>query len=190
MNSVFKGEIAQLLDAARQGEQAAVARLCEFLYQDLRQMARARLRAHQPLTLLDTTALVHESFLRLVKTGRVEVGDRSHFLGYAARVMRSVIVDFVRRKQAERRGGDQFHVTLNTAIAGSVANTEEDVLRISEALDELAQVDARAVQVVEMRYFAGMTEQEIAEALGVTERTVRRDWEKAKLLLKAALGSP
>jgi RNA polymerase sigma factor (TIGR02999 family) len=190
MNSAFKGEIAQLLDAARQGQQAAVAQLCEFLYQDLRQMARSRLRAHQPMTLLDTTALVHESFLRLTKAGRVDVSDRNCFLGYAARVMRSVIVDFVRRKQAERRGGGQLHVTLNTDVAGSVATSEDDVLRISEALDELALAAPRAVQVVEMRYFAGMTEREVAEALGVTERTVRRDWEKARLLLHAALGSP
>lgn len=182
------GEMTELLHAARAGEDAAVVKLCEFLYQDLRQIARSRLRAHQPLTLLDTTALVHESFLRLAKVGRVDVVDRSHFLAYAARVMRSVIVDLVRQKQAERRGGDQVHVTLNTDVAGSVANSEDDVLRISEALDELARVDARAVQVVEMRYFAGMTENEVAEALGVTDRTVRRDWEKAKLLLQAMLG--
>jgi RNA polymerase sigma factor (sigma-70 family) len=81
-------------------------------------------------------------------------------------------------------------VTLSTDVAGSVTNSGDDVLRISEALDDLARVDARAVQVVEMRYFAGMTEREAVEALGVTERTVRRDWEKAKLLLQAALGSP
>jgi RNA polymerase sigma factor (TIGR02999 family) len=190
MNSLRNGEIAELLAAARQGQQAAVAQLCQFLYQDLRQIARARLRAHQPVTLLDTTALVHESFLRLAKLGRVEINDRNHFLGYAARVMRSVIVDFVRARQAERRGGDQLQVTLSTDIAGSVAATEDDVLRISEALDELARVDARAVQVVEMRYFAGMSEKEIAEALGVTDRTVRRDWEKAKLLLRVALEVP
>lgn len=188
MDSHYNGEVAELLAAARQGQQAAVARLCEFLYQDLRQIARARLRAHQPMTLLDTTALVHESFLRLARLGRVDVADRSHFLAYAARVMRSVIVDLVRQKKAERRGGDHQHIPLDTDIAGSLAATEDDVLRVSEALDELAQVDARAVQVVEMRYFAGMTETEVAEALGVTERTVRRDWEKARLLLQAVLG--
>ena len=180
-------ELRHLLAAARQGEQAAVSRLYDLLYQDLRRIARARLRPHQRLTLLDTTALVHESFLRLTNVGSMDLADRAHFLSYAARAMRSVIVDFVRRKQAERRGGDRAFVTLDTGIAETVPEGEDDVIRIGMALDQLSQVDPRAVQVVEMRYFAGMTEREIAEALGVTERTVRRDWEKAKLLLQAAL---
>ena len=181
------GDVTQLLVAAQRGDGAAVARLCDLLYNDLRRVARARLRVHQPLTLLDTTALVHESFLRLVKVGQVELANRNHFLAYAARAMRSVIVDFVRRKQAERRGGELDRVVLDTSIADSSEGGESDVIRLNEAIDELTRVDARAMQVVEMRYFAGMTEAEIAAVLGVTERTVRRDWEKARLLLRAAL---
>jgi RNA polymerase sigma factor (TIGR02999 family) len=180
-------DVTQLLGAARRGEDGAVDRLCEILYQDLRKLARARLRPHQRGTLLDTTSLVHESYMRLAKAGEVDVSDRAHFLGYAGRVMRSVIIDFVRAKQAERRGGDNVLVTLNTNIAASIPAAEDDLIRLSDALDELAKIDERMVRVVEMRYFAGLNEQEIASALGITDRTVRRDWEKARLLLHAAL---
>jgi RNA polymerase sigma factor (TIGR02999 family) len=101
--------------------------------------------------------------------------------------MRSVIVDFARARQAERRGGDAVHVVLDTGIAANAVAPENDVLRVHEALDVLAQADARLAQVVEMRYFGGLTEPEIAQALDVSERTVRRDWDKARLLLFAAL---
>lgn len=181
------GKVTQLLADARNGDNAAVQNLCQFLYQDLRRLAHARLRSNTPLTLLDTTALVHESFLRLVNLDHVAVTDRITFFSYAACVMRSIIVDFVRMKRTERRGGDLRFVTLTDEISESVAKQEDDLIGVSEALDALAKVDPRATQVVEMRYFAGMTEQEVAQALGVTERTVRRDWEKARLILKAAL---
>jgi RNA polymerase sigma factor (TIGR02999 family) len=100
--------------------------------------------------------------------------------------MRSIIVDFVRQRHAERRGGNDPHVSLDTA-AETVASAEDEVLRVSEALDELAKVDERLVKIVEMRYFGGFTEEDIALALGVNERTVRRDWQKARLLLSLAL---
>ena len=161
--------------------------LFSVLYQELRQLARARLRSNEPLTLLDTTSLVHETFLRVLKAGRLGVSERSHFLAYAAHVMRSVIVDSVRERHAQRRGGDQVHVTLDTGVAESVHSPEEEVLRVSDALDELAKVDERMVKIVEMRYFGGFTEEDIAQALGVTERTIRRDWQKARLLLSLAL---
>lgn len=187
MNLTSEEKVARLLAVARQGDGAAVQQLCDILYQDLRQIARSRLRNNTRLTLLDTTALVHESFLRLVRLEQMELSDRIHFLGYASRVMRSVVIDFIRMKKAERRGGDLAFVTLSEEIEETVAQQEDDAIRISESLDELASVDPRAAQVVEMRYFAGMTEPAVAAVLGVTERTVRRDWEKAKLLLKAAL---
>ena len=113
--------------------------------------------------------------------------SRSHFFAYAARVMRSVIVDFARERLAERRGGGQAALTLNTAIAESAGGADIDVIRVHDALEVLAQVNPRLVSVVEMRYFGGYTEREIAEALGVAERTVKRDWDKARLLLRAAL---
>jgi RNA polymerase sigma factor (TIGR02999 family) len=181
------GDITQLLGQARAGQDQAVGQLCELLYNDLRLIARARLRAHQPMTLLGTTALVHESFLRFAKLGQVQLEDRKHFLAYAARAMSSIIVDTVRRKQAERRGGQVDIVSLDTEGPAADVPCEDEVLRIGEALQGLAKVDARAAQVVELRYFAGLADHEIASVLGVTERTVYRDWRKAKLMLLTAL---
>jgi RNA polymerase sigma factor (TIGR02999 family) len=160
--------------------------LFSALYDDLRRLAHQRLRRNEPITLLDTTSLVHETYLRVLKSGTIEASERPRFLAYAARVMRSVIVDFVRRRHAERRGGNDPHVPLDSA-AESVSTSEQEVLRVTEALDELAKLDERLVKLVEMRYFGGFSEQDIALALGVTERTVRRDWQKARLLLSLAL---
>lgn len=156
-------------------------------YDTLRELAHRRLRSREPLTLLDTTALVHEAYLRCQANREPAFATQGHFLAYAAQVMRSVIVDAIRRRRAQRRGGEQVHHSLNTSVAEQVASSDDDVVRISEALDELAQVDARAARVVEMRFFAGLPERDIAQALGVDERTVRRDWKKARLLLSAAL---
>jgi RNA polymerase sigma factor (TIGR02999 family) len=139
------------------------------------------------LTLLDTTALVHEAWLRLSGAEGKDFPDRRHFLAYAAQAMRSVVIDLVRARQAERRGGGQEHLTLNTAIAELTPQGDDDVLRVHEALDELALLEPRLAQVVEMRYFGGLLEQEIAQALGVTERTVQRDWQKARLFLSMSL---
>jgi RNA polymerase sigma factor (TIGR02999 family) len=157
-------------------------------YQELRKLARFRLRGGGRNTVLDTTSLVHESYLRLAKAGRLNVEDRAYFLRYAGRAMRSVIVDLVRNRQASRRGGAAEQISLTTrAGAGAKANGERQILRVHEAIDELARHDERIARVVEMRYFGGLTEKEIAEALDVTDRTVRRDWEKARLWLAEAL---
>ncbi len=180
-------ELTVLLQAARSGDDSAVNKVFIVLYDDLRRIARARLRRSQPLTLLDTTGLVHDAYLRFLKADRLEVSDRPHFLAYAARVMRSIIVDAVRKRQADRHGGGAVHVTLSTAIGDSVQAQEDEIARVGDAVADLAKLDNRLAQVVEMRYFAGLTEVDIAEALGVTERTVRRDWEKARALLFAAL---
>jgi RNA polymerase sigma factor (TIGR02999 family) len=160
--------------------------LFSVLYDDLRRLAHQRLRRSEPITLLDTTSLVHETYLRVFRASTLDVSERARFLAYAARVMRSIIVDFVRRRHAERRGGNDPHVPLESA-AESVPTSEQEVLRVSEALDELAKVDDRLAKLVEMRYFGGFSEDDIALALGVTERTVRRDWQKARLLLSLAL---
>jgi RNA polymerase sigma factor (TIGR02999 family) len=156
------------------------------LYDDLRRLAHQRLRRNEPITLLDTTSLVHETYLRVLKSSPIDVSERPQFLAYAARVMRSIIVDFVRRRHAERRGGNDPQVPLDSA-AESVFTSEQEVLRVSEALDELSKFDDRLAKLVELRYFGGFNEADIALALGVTERTVRRDWQKARLLLSLAL---
>lgn len=180
-------DVTSLLLAAKNDDPQAMNRLFEVLYDDLRLMARAKLRRSAPLTVLDTTALVHESYLRFLRTGDLRVEDRPHFLAYAARVMRSIVVDLIRSRLADRHGGNALHVTLNTDISDSASVREDEVIMVNDALDELATIDPRLVKVVEMRYFAGMSEDEIAESLGVSVRTVGRDWEKARLFLYRAL---
>jgi RNA polymerase sigma factor (TIGR02999 family) len=179
--------VTGLLQAMSAGDSRAIDEIFALTYGELRQMAHQRLYRSSRITSLDTTALVHECYLRLVRLGQLQAPDRSHFLGYAARVMRSIVVDFVRQRLAKRRGGDELRVTLGTDIRDSTAVSEEEIMRVDEALQELAVLDPRLVQIVEMRYFAGFTVEQIAESRGVTTRTIRRDWEKARLLLYAAL---
>ena len=180
--------LTDVIIRAQAGDEAALRIVFDATYTELRSLARSRLSRGGRNTLLDTTSLVHEAYMRFADSGRLRIGDREHFLKYASHVMRSVIVDFVRERVAQRRGGGAVHVTLNSEIHDSATMAgEAEILNVHEALEQLAQVDARLVQVVEMRYFAGMTEPEIAVALGVTERTVRRDWQKARLVLAEQL---
>jgi RNA polymerase sigma factor (TIGR02999 family) len=174
----------KLLSAASLGNADAEDQLIAHLYNDLRRLAHSRLSRSGPCTLLDTTVLVHEAYLRFQRAGYVGLSDRSHFLAYAARAMRSIVVDFVRKRGAVRRDGCDANALPDpsTLPAG-----ESEIMRVDQALGELASVSDRLVKVVEMRYFGGMNEKEIAEALSLTERTVRRDWEKARLLLAKAL---
>lgn len=181
------GSITELIHRANKGEQDALNRLFSELYVELHDMARSRVRRHAPITVLDTTALLHESYLRLVKVGALGISNRAHFLAYAARVMRSIIVDFARQRLTERRGGGAVEVPLDTEVGVPASSPEADVVRVHEALEQLAAADERLVRLVEMRYFGGLTEDEIAEALDVSTRTVQRDWEKARLLLAIAL---
>jgi len=180
-------DITQLLQAAGDGDPRAAEQVVALLYADLQRLARGRLRRSGNLTLLDTTSLVHESYLRMQKSGSLGFPDRKHFLAYAARVMHTIVIDIVRARRAERRGGDVLHVTLNTEIGETVARPDEEVLQVHEALQSLAAAEPRLAQVVEMRYFGGLSEAEIAEALDITERTVQRDWQKARLYLARAL---
>lgn len=175
--------LTSLLDRARSGDAAAIEALFEESYPLLRQLARSRLRGQPRTPTLDTGALVHEAYLRFVAAGRLRIEDSLHFRRWAARVMRSVVIDLARRRRADRRGGGVTPGALDDEPADPAAHEAERILQLHDALDALAQVDARAAQVVELRYFAGLTEPEAAEALGVNERTVRRDWHKARLLL-------
>jgi RNA polymerase sigma factor (TIGR02999 family) len=179
-------DLTQLIHRAQEGDRVAADALYASLYADLRRLARSRLRAGRRHTLLDTCSLVHESYLRFVKASRLQIEDRVHFMRWAAQVMRSVIVDFARRRLADRRGGSLARVTVDVEHAAGVSG-EDEILAVHQALDRITAVDPRMTQVVEMRYFGGLTEPEIAHVLGVTERTVRRDWQKARLLLREAL---
>jgi RNA polymerase sigma factor (TIGR02999 family) len=182
-------EITRLLRQAGSGDARASEQVMALLYADLRRLARSRMRRSGEMTLLDTTALVHESFLRMQGVGALDFGDRKHFLAYASQVMHTIVIDLVRARQAERRGGDALRVTLNTSVADGVAHDEDELLRVHEALQELLALDPRLGQVVQMRFFAGLSEREISECLGVTERTVQRDWQKARLFLASALSA-
>jgi RNA polymerase sigma factor (TIGR02999 family) len=181
------GEITALLFRAREGERSAFDELFARLYPELHRIAHARLAGGGRDSAMNTTVLVHECYLKLLAARQLTPEDRTHFLAYSARVMRSVIVDAVRAARRERRGGNVLHVTLNTALSDGMAMAEDEILDVDAALTELARLDERLARVVEMRYFCGLKEAEIASALGVTDRTVRRDWEKARLLLAAAL---
>lgn len=166
----------------------SVRALFPLLYTELRRLARSRLSSGGRHTLLDTSALVNEAFLRMQRDGGVALKDREHFMAYAATTMRSIIIDFVRRRSADRRGGGAEHITLDTRAAQALGGNNDEILHVHEALQTLAEVDQRLVRVVEMRYFVGLNDVEIGAALGVTDRTVRRDWERARLLLAEILG--
>jgi RNA polymerase sigma factor (TIGR02999 family) len=177
--------LTRLIQRSRAGDAAASDALFAATYGDLRRLARAKLRSSGRHTLLDTGALVHESYLRFATAGRLDLVDRVHFMCWAGRVMRSVIVDICRRRRAARRGGGA--ACVSSAEPPAVGGGADEILSVHEALSRISQLDRRMAKVVELRYFAGLTEAEIALGLGVTERTVRRDWEKARLLLREAL---
>lgn len=183
--------LTRLLTAARDGDKQAIGHLFEQLYPQLRRIAHARLVFRDDRLLLDTCALIHESYLKLLDGPQVRADDRDRFLAYAASVMRSVVVDTVRERQAARRGGGpKGFVTLNTVALNAAATPEageQEILAVHGALSELERVDERLARVVEMRYFVGLSNDEIARAMGVTVRTVIRDWDKARMFLFRAI---
>jgi RNA polymerase sigma factor (TIGR02999 family) len=180
-------EITQLLQKLQAGDASAREALFAAAYPVLERLARVRLRDGGRNTLLDTRGLVHESYLRYVRGGALRAEDRRAFFAFASQVMRSVIVSSARERAAEKRGSGRRPLTLSTDMEASLPAGEDDILRVHEALESLAQVDARLAEIVQMRYFGGYTEQEIAETLEVTERTVQRLWLKARLMLRAAM---
>jgi RNA polymerase sigma factor (TIGR02999 family) len=179
-------DITAWLDAAREGDRDALDRVLATLYQELHTMARRQLAGQHGQT-LDATALVHEAYLKLIGRREAKFDDRAHFFAYAASAMRSVVVDYARQRLAQKRGGDLHRVTeLPEEIEGGL-RLDEDMLGLDTALTQLSAVDERLGQVVELRYFAGLSELEIATLLNRSERSIRRDWQKAKLFLLAAL---
>lgn len=180
-------EIADALERLDRQENAELDKAFTAYYPDLKRVARARLRGSGLQGQLQTTALVHESYLKLSAGSGATFADRLHFLAYASRTLRSIIVDTVREERAQRRGGDLEVVTLDTGLQEGVAEAV-DVEAVSGALDDLARLDPALARLVEMRFFGGLTEPEIAEALGVSVRTVGREWQKARALLLTLLG--
>jgi len=179
-------DITGLLDAARAGDRQALDDVLASLYQDLHAMARRQLAGQQGRT-LDATALVHEAYMKVVGRRATHFEDRAHFFAYAATAMRSVVVDYARQRLAQKRGGDLHRVTdLPDELAGGV-RLDEETLGLDIALTRLAQVEPRLAKVVELRFFAGLSEMEIASLLKRSERSIRRDWQKARLYLLASL---
>jgi len=177
-----EGQVTQLLHQIQQGDDAAVDQLYPLVYNELRAAARRALARERPGHTLQATDLVHEAFIKLLGPSQLSWQDRAHFIGVSARAMRQVLVDHARKRLAEKRGGGAHHVTLGDADA-AFALPSHDVLALDEALERLQALDPRLHSVVEYRFFGGLREKEIAEVLGVTERTVQRDWVKARAWL-------
>jgi RNA polymerase sigma factor (TIGR02999 family) len=162
----------------------------ESLYRDLNGLARSRLHHVGGRTYLDTTALVHDTYARLASANQKNFPTKGHFLAYCGQVMRSVIIDTVRAASADRRGGQGEAVTLTTLLLDSHADedaNEREILAVHEALDQLKVLDPKLETIVELKYFGGMTELEVGEAMGMSERAVSREWERARALLRALL---
>jgi RNA polymerase sigma factor (TIGR02999 family) len=179
---VDSGEITALLAAAGSNEPGARDRLASLIYKELDVIARARLRGQDTVTSLDATALVHECWIRLSQAAPGAWPNRRAFYAYASSVMRSVIVDHARERRAGKRGAGERPLTLTTGMADEVAATQE-VTALGEALDALGRTDARLLEIVEMRYFAGLSIEDVAEVLGVSPVTVKRRWQAARAFL-------
>ncbi len=179
------GELTQLLRAASDGDQPALNRLVALLYVDLKQLAHL---CRQGSDAVDTTSLVHECYLRFLNSGELAVNDRAHFFNLAARVMRQLLCDFARERLADKRGGGAQHFDLREDDA-SVRAEAEHFLAVEQALERLAENDPDQARVLECRFFAGLTEQETAEATGRSLRSVQRDWQRARDWLSRRLTS-
>jgi len=178
--------LAANLAAAERGDAAATAELFATLYRELHRVAKRQLNAHAAGSTLSATTLLHEAYLDISRRDPA-FPDRARFFAYAARAMRGLIIDYVRERRALKRGGE-FHLTqLDTGVAESAARQTDDLPRLGDALDELARADAPLAELVELKFFCGFTFAEIAAMRGVSERTVQRDWAKARLYLHDAL---
>ena len=175
-------QITELLLRLQDGDAAAYSQLVPLVYEDLRRIARRHLQGNDRGYTLNTTALVHEAYLKMVDRSRIEWRDRDHFLRVYSTVMRNLMVDLARKRTAAKRGGGAKRITLGTAEI-RVEEQAEIILALDEALENLREFNPRLSEVVECRFFAGLTQEETASALGVTERTVQRDWTKAKAYL-------
>lgn len=183
-----KAPVTQLLQAWSRGDRAALDQLVPLVHSDLRRLAKQRERqmARMAGSTLEATALVNEVYLRLVHTGGIEFRDRAHFFAISATLMRQVLIDAARSRNREKRGGGWQRVSLHDGALGGI-HSDESLLALDQAMDRLANMDGRKARVVELRFFGGMTNEEIAEVTGVSTDTVKRDWAFAKLWLAREL---
>jgi len=180
-------DVTALLNAWSKGDQSAFERLVPIVYAELRRVAHRRMRAERQGNVLQTTALIHEAYIRLVDAHRVRWENRAHFFAVSAKLMRQILVDVVRSRGSRKRGGDIAHIELDEATLPAPERGSA-LVALDAALDALAQIDARKSRVVELRYFGGLSVEETAEVLEVSEKTVMRDWQMAKLWLGRELG--
>jgi len=177
--------ISKLIDLAEQGDEVSAGKLFTLLYGELHRLAKRQL-ARQGVVSLSATTLIHEAYLDMAARGGRSFPDRGRFMAYAARVMRGLIIDHVRNRLAIKRGG-RFELTSLTTSAGNVISDDKELTRISQALDELAHMDSSLSQIVDLKFFCGFSFGEIADMEGVSERTVLRKWEKARIYLYQVL---
>jgi RNA polymerase sigma factor (TIGR02999 family) len=182
-----RGDVTELLLAYRQGDSAAFQRMIPLVYQDLRRIARRQLGRGNPDRVLDTTSLVHESYLKMVDQKRIEWQDRGHFLACASQAMRQVVITYARKRSTAKRGGGSIQTTLDADRHIAIDQQAEGLLAVDEALRRLEQWNPRLARVVECRFFAGLSEEETATALSVSLRTAQRDWMKARAWLQEEL---
>ena len=176
--SESQGPVTALLAELKSGHQEALAELMPLVYGELRRMAQRQLRNERVGHTLQPTALVHEAYLRLVGQDHPDYEGRGHFFAVATKMMRRILVNYAVRRSAGKRGGN--HVTLNEDRLAKEGVQLDEILAVHQALEQLAQLDAQQAEVAEMRYFAGLTVEETAEALGISPRTVKRNWALAK----------
>jgi RNA polymerase sigma factor (TIGR02999 family) len=179
--------ISHLLKEWSDGDRRALDKLIPLVYEELRRQAARYLRRERPGHTLQTTALIHEAYLRLVDAGDVHWQGRAHFFAIAANLMRRILVEHARRRDADKRGGSHIRVPLDEAVAVA-GGTDVDLLAIDEALDRLAAIDPQQARVVELRFFSGLSVEETAAALGVSPKTVKRDWSVARAWLRREIG--
>lgn len=184
--SASKSEVTLLIDRWRSGDQNAFDRLVDLVYDDLRRIARRHLRRSHPHHTLDTTGLVHEAYLKLAAVQDGSSTSRAQFFAFFSKAMRRILIDYARARRAEKRGGTRVRVPL-TADAATVRAQAVEILAVDEALDQLTKRDPRLTRVVECRFFGGLSVPETAEALGTSNRTVERDWARARAFLYRAL---
>lgn len=183
--SVAESEITVLLAAMRDGDKSAMDRLFPLVYREVHERAHRQLARRRPGETLSTTALVHETYLKLAGSAQQSYADRVHFFAVASRAMRQILVDYARRNATAKRGGGRA-VTLDDDSAANPDRSDE-LLALDEGLEQLQKLDPRLVQTVELRFFGGLSVEETAEALGVSPRTVKRDWQRARAFLYQAV---
>jgi len=179
--------ITHLLNQWSDGDERALDRLTPLVYEELRQQAARYLRREHRAHTMQATALINEAYLRLIDAREVRWQGRAHFFAIAANLMRRILVDHARRRAAEKRGGAQIHVTLDRIVAPT-KQSDVDVLAIDEALTKLAAIDRQQAEIVELRFFSGLSVEETAAALGISARTVKRDWSVARAWLRREIG--